>query len=295
MLDAARARRPRLGAGAGPLIGLRISLGPALWRIGPAWAVLAGALSGSISFLPHASPLQLVGAALLADSAWGVLWRLTALDEDPTPDPQTQAGLLPFFQEQSPAGRALGTLRRVAAGASWVEVAAALALNTVLCLLLGLPALIITVMAGAMILWGWALTQAGKQPAACDALLNTGLPWLLGVVLVQPALTPVHLAAATPALVLGVAFTALQWGARRAYLSDGKHMWGAWLGQGAVLLVLVGLREPWILAVVAALFVLPTWWLWRISDREAISSGVALTRSSAWWLAAMLLATLALR
>ena len=75
MLDAVRPRRSRLGAGAGPLIGLGRSVSPGVWRIGPAWAVLAGALASGAPLLGNAVPLRLVGAAILADSAWGVLWR----------------------------------------------------------------------------------------------------------------------------------------------------------------------------------------------------------------------------
>ncbi|MCX7671173.1 MAG: hypothetical protein N2439_14030, partial [Anaerolineae bacterium] len=77
MINAKRPRRPRLEAGVGPLIGLRVFLGPHIWRIAPAWAVLAGALTGSAVLWEGTALLRLLGAAVLADSLWGMLWQFT--------------------------------------------------------------------------------------------------------------------------------------------------------------------------------------------------------------------------
>jgi len=295
MLDAVRPRRPRLGAGAGPLIGLGVSVGPGVWRIGPAWAVLAGALASGAPLLGDAVPLRLVGAAILADSAWGVLWRLTATDDTDRANQLAEDDHLPYFQPQSPAGRAIGMLRDIAPGASWRELTTALALTGVLSLLLGVPALVLSVVAYAVILWAWALGRAGKQPAVCDALLNVGLPWLLGLVLARDAVqwggaAPVVL----PGVMMGIAFTTLQWGTRRAYLSNGSRMFAVWLGQAAVLLALIGVGQLWVLVLAAALLLPPAMWLWR---SRAVATGVerALRQSGPWWLAAMLLSAVALR
>jgi len=295
MLDAVRPRRPRLGAGAGPLIGLSISVDPGVWRIGPAWAVLAGALASGAPLFGDAVPLRLVGAAILADSVWGVLWRLTAANDADRSNQLAEDEHLPYFQPHSPAGRALGMLRDIAPGASWRELTTALVLTGVLGLLLGVSALVLSAVAYVVILWGWALGHAGKQPAACDALLNVGFPWLLGAVLVRDAAqwsgaAPVLL----PGVVMGVAFTTLQWGTRRAYLSNGSRVFAVWLGQAAVLLALIGSGQPWALGLVAALFLPPAMWLWRSS---AMGMGVerVLRQSGPWWLAAMLLSAVALR
>ena len=295
MLDAVRPRRPRLGAGAGPLIGLGISVSPGVWRIGPAWAVLAGALASGAPLLGDAVPLRLVGAAILADSAWGVLWRLTATDDTDRANQLAEDDHLPYFQPHSPAGRALGMLHDIAPGASWRDLTTALVLTGVLSLLLGVPALVLSVVAYAVILWAWALGRAGKQPAVCDALLNVGLPWLLGLVLARDARlwsgsAPVVL----PGVLMGVAFTTLQWGTRRAYLSDGSRMFAVWLGQAAVLLALIGVGQLWVLVLAAALLLPPAMWLWR---SRAVATGVerALRQSGPWWLAAMLLSAVALR
>jgi hypothetical protein len=295
MLDAVRPRRPRLGAGAGPLIGLGVFVGPGVWRIGPAWAVLAGALASGAPLLGDVVPLRLVGAALLADSAWGVLWRLTAADDGERPHQLAEDDHLPYFQPQSPAGRALGMLHDIAPGASWRDLTTALVLTGVLSLLLGVPALVLSVVAYAVALWAWALARSGKQPAACDALLNVGLPWLLGLVLARDAMQwggTAHVA--IPGVVMGVAFTTLQWGTRRAYLSDGSRMFAVWLGQAAVLLALISVEQPWALVLVAGLLLPPAMWLWR---SRALATGVerALRQSGPWWLAAMLLSAVALR
>ena len=105
-------------------------------------------------------------------------------------------------------------LHDIAPGASWRELTAALALTGVLSLLLGVPALVLSVLAYAVILWAWALGRADKQPAVCDALLNVGLPWLLGLLLARDAfqLPGTHAAAA----------------ARR---DDGRRVHGAAMGR----------------------------------------------------------------
>jgi hypothetical protein len=295
MLDAVRPRQPRLGAGAGPLIGLSVSISPDVWRIGPAWAVLAGALASGVPLLGDAVPLRLVGAAILADSAWGVFWRLTAADDADRLEQRAEDHHLPYFRSQSPAGRAIGMMRDIAPGASWRELTTALVLTGVLGLLLGVSALVLSVVAYAVILWAWALGRAGKQPAVCDALLNVGLPWLLGLALARDALpwsdaSPVLL----PGIVMGAAFTALQWGARRAYLSNGSRMLAVWLGQAAVLLALIGVEQPQLVVLAAALFLPPMSWLWR-SAAMATDIERALRQSGPWWLTAMLLGAIALR
>jgi hypothetical protein len=163
------------------------------------------------------------------------------------------------------------------AGATWHELFVALALAVALGLLLGIPALLLTVVAWAVTLWGWLLAQSGRQPAACDALLNVGLPWLLGLTLIGPG-------APLPGLALGLAFTALGWGARRAALSQGRRTTGLWLGQAAVILALIGLQQTAALISAALLLAPPAWLIWRGADEDV---HVTLARSGPWWLAAL--------
>jgi hypothetical protein len=71
-------------------------------------------------------------------------------------------------------------------------------------------------------------------------------------------------------------------------------MFAVWLGQAAVLLTLIGVEQPWVLVLAAALLLPPAMWLWR---SRALATGVerALRQSGPWWLAAMLLSAAALR
>lgn len=303
MFDAEWARRVRLGAGAGPLIGLRVWIGPEIWRIGPAWAVLAGALASGAALLADTTPLRLVGAILLADSVWGVLWRMTSLPPAAGGERPAETLNLPYYREASPAGRIVRLLHWLTAGAGWPELLASFVLATVLGLLLGPSALLLTVMAWAVALWGWLLMQSGRQPAACDALLNVGAPWLLGLAVAEPATLPAlwrtvageaalpgELARLSAGVLLGLAFTVQGWGSRRAFLSHGRRSIGLWLGQAAILAVLIGLQQTQALVVVALLLLPPAWLLWQAGD----DLRAALARSGAWWLAAMLTAATSL-
>ncbi len=294
MSDAGLARRVRFGAGAGPVIGLRIWVGPDLWRIGPAWAVLAAAVASAASLTAGAFLLRLIGAAFLADSVWGVVWRMTSLPSAEESGLPVEAVRLPYYQPTGPAGRLLQFLRRVIADASWRELFASVAAALILSVLLGVPALLLTLVAWAVALWGWFLAQMGRQPAACDALLNVGLPWLLGWTLALPESAlwrPTAIPFAT--LAPGLAFTVLGWGARRAFLSSGRRSVGLWLGQAAVIAVPIGLQNPIASIVVTLLLLPPAWLIWqgRLTDTDL---GQALSYSGPWWLAAMLVSAVTL-
>jgi hypothetical protein len=239
-----------------------------------------------------------VGAVILADSVWGLLWRLTTDAADHRPARPAVGDYLPYFRTQSPAGRLLGLLHEIAPGATWRELVTVLALTALLGVLLGPAAVVLSGVAWAVILWAWALARGGKQPALCDALLNVGLPWLLGLALAHGA-TPgswrgVDVPLPVAGAVVGAAFTVQQWGARRAHLSGGRRLSAAWVGQGAVLLALIGAGQPALAAIAAALFLPPAMWLWR-SGEASDDAGDALRRGGPWWLASMLLAAVALR
>lgn len=303
MLDAERPRRVQPATDVGPLIGLRIWIGPGIWRIGPAWAVLAGALTSGAALSADAMPLRLVGAALLADSMWGVLWRMTALAPATQADPPAETIGLPYYRQTSPAGRFLRPLQRISGGAGWPELFASLAAALILGLLLGAPALILTAAAWAITLWSWLLIQAGRRPAAGDALLNVGLPWLLGWAIATPAIPvaaaqlldgvhePLRSMNAPSGLLLGLAFVIQEWGIRRTSLAQGQRLIGFWVGQAAVPVALIGLHQAPIVIVVAALLLPGAWLFWRVG-RGQVALAVALSHSGPWRLAAMLTAAL---
>jgi hypothetical protein len=100
-------------------------------------------------------------------------------------------------------------------------------------------------------------------------------------------------------LIVGGAFTLLQWGAQRAPLSGTA---GIWVGEVAVLVAMVGLRIPWAVCAASVLMLPASWWVRRGSilrdgKRSAGISTIAmaLSRSQVWWWSVLLLAALALR
>ena len=308
MFDAAQAatgpgERGGLPVGAGPLVGLQVSLSNNLWRIGPAWAVLAGALASGAPLSGGDALLRLAGAIGLADSAWGIMWQLTA----GSAHGQAQADgavlrVLPYAQWHAPAARIASRLQGLAAtrttsgasSAGWHGLAVGLALTLILSLLLGSTALVLSLVTLLVIFVAWMLAQHGVRPALCHALLNVGLPWALGAALAGRGSAALITKGQITSLVLAAAFVVLQWGVMRAYLSDCSRARGVWLGQGILLAVLGGLQQPWALAVVAGLLLPPAWWL--LQARETVAGWpIALTRSAPWWWAALLLSAVALR
>jgi hypothetical protein len=306
----------------GPLVGLRVSAGRSLWRLGPGWAVLAGALASGVPLLGGDALLRLAGAIVLADPAWGAVWvpvagcgpRWIAAPGGPR-DPGTAYWQLPYLQPAAPAAR----LRAMLPEARWHNVLVAAFLMAGLGALLGLPALLLSLVALLVTFWALFVVQWDVQPALPRALLAVGLPWLVGMTLGQGAqqlLTGNMLAMpglSAAALALGAAFTLLEWGSQRAYSSCDSRARGVWGGELAIVLALVALRLPWTTAVVAVLLLPPAWYCLRAcrltppvsSDpgpqsaamQAALTTARAaiLARSGPWWWVAMMLAALSLR
>jgi hypothetical protein len=279
---------------AGPLVQAHIVVGRTLWRIGPAWSVLAGALAAGVPLTTSDTLLRLAAAVVLADLAWGTLRkfipaqparveaRVAALPSAPYAHP---AAPLTRFLQALTAGHSEGA---VASGMAWQSLLAGLVLTAALSLLLGRAALILSAVAIGVTWLAWALARRGNRPAFGLALLDVALPWGVGSLLAWRG--PGALAGLGPAALLAMAFTVLQWGSHRARLADGLRFGGLWLGQASVLVGLAVLHQPWALAVTATLFAPPTWWL----ARRAGASG-ALVLSMPWWWAAMLFAAAAVR
>ena len=167
--------------------------------------------------------------------------------------------------------------------APWLSWLSGLALTAVLSLLLGAPALLIS-------RWPWvwyfltrALFRSAHRPALCLALLDVALPWALGAALVWPEVKGEALFWFLQTAMLAAAFTILQWGLYRARLSAGRRLVALYVGQAMLLGVLILLRQPGAVAVVALLLAPPIWWLARRGEAE-----VALARGLPWWWASML-------
>ena len=269
---------------AGPLMQLHIAPSRTLWRIGPAWAVVAGAVAAGAPLGNADTLLRLAAAATMADLIWGILRRIIpdSPRSDRTVTPTVSS--VPYGHSDAPLA---GFLQTIAVGersatAPWLGWLGALALTVALSLLLGTPMLLISTLAVGLIFLTRALLQRGYCPALCLAFLDVMLPWVLGAALVWPDMNGevrrwVWLG------ILATAFTVLQWGLYRARFSAGQRMVGLWLGQMILLGALIALRQPWAVALTALLLAPPTWWLARRAGADA-----ALARSLPWWWASML-------
>ena len=282
--------QPLSGAGGpgvaetGPLVHLHFAPSRMLWRIGPAWAVVAGAVAAGASLGNAASLLRLATAVILADLVWGILRRIIPDSPGTEGTAALRTPSLPYGRSDAPLAQVLQT---VASGqhvstAPWLGWLGGLALSLVLSLLLGTPALLITALAVGLIFLTRALFRRDCCPSFCLALLDVGLPWALGAALVWPN---VDGAARVWFVRMGMAaaFTVLQWGLYRARFSAGRRLVALYFGQVILLGALVLLRQPWAVAVAALLLAPPTWWLARRDAAE-----VALVRALPWWWASML-------
>ena len=270
---------------AGPLVQLHIAPSRTFWRIGPAWAVVGGAVAAGIGLGDAGTLLRLAAAVVLADLAWGILRRII-------PDSPGFAGTVPPAAPSLPYGRGDAPLARFlqmiavgerSAAAPWLGWLGGLAFAVVLSLLLGRPILVLSAAAVGLILLARALMRRGHSPAMCLALLDVALPWVLGAALVWPGVGGEVRPWLWQAGILAAAFTVLQWGVHRARFSAGQRPVGLWLGQMVLLGALIALQLPWAVAIAALLLAPPTWWLAR-----GDLGGAALARSLPWWLASML-------
>lgn len=277
-----------VAAEGGPLVRARLSLTRTPWRIGPAWAVLAGAMAAEGLPAGADAILHLAAAVLLGDLVWGSL-RQDILSRSAGPSSSAvPSALLPYAQPEAPLSRllvALAAATGLPALRAWQPFVIGATLALGLSLLLGQAALGLTCGVVLLTAWAWLWRmRRGTSPDLAFAVLDVAAPGLLGISLAAgPSSADT---AQLGALVLLAVFTALQYGLYRATQQGRGHLMGAWAGQIAVLAALAGLHRPLACAVVAALLALPSWWLAR-SPAEAV------VRGQAWWWAAFLVAFLA--
>jgi hypothetical protein len=283
--------QPLSGAGGqstvetGPLVHLHFAPSRMLWRIGPAWAVVAGAVAAGASLGNATGLLRLATAVILADLLWGILRRIIPDSPGIAGTASLVAPSLPYGRGDAPLARFMQTIAtgQHAFTAPWSGWLSGLALTVVLSLLLGAPALLISAAAVGLMLLTRALFRRGHHPALCLALLDVALPWVLGAALVWPDVDGKALVWLLQMGMVAAAFTVLQWGLYRARFSAGRRLVALYFGQMVLLGVLVLLRQPWAVAVAALLLAPPTWWLARRGEAE-----VALARALPWWWASML-------
>lgn len=274
--------------GDGPLIGMRLWLARSPWRLGAAWAVIAGALASGELTWQGPDWIRLFLLVFLADPIWGGLWavwiecrRGVEGDRD---HHLAAAPVVPYLRPGSPAARLLG----------WMEADRAL----VVAWRLGFPALLAAISASLILGWralfatglaltlcfiGWTTRRLNGLPNLwAQALLTIGLPWVLGHETYAP------LRAVAGGLVL--AFVLWQRAALGIQCGE-RHAWRLLgIAQVAAIAVLVIARHP-LGAAGLALMALPAWWMHIGQEMEP---SAMLARSQIWWWLALLLSSWAL-
>jgi hypothetical protein len=257
-----------------------------LWRIGPAWAVVAGAVAAGAPLGNAISLLRLATAVILADLVWGILRRIIPASPGTEGTASLVAPSLPYGSSVAPLARfvQMTAADPQAVPAPWLSWLSGLVLAAVLSLLLFAPALLVSALVVGLILLTRALFRSAQRPALCLAFLDVAFPWVLGAALVWPEVKGEAPSWFLQTAMLAAGFTILQWGFYRARLSAGRRLVALYAGQVVLLGVLILLRQPGAVAVAALLFAPPIWWLARRNEAE-----VALARGLPWWWASMLL------
>jgi hypothetical protein len=255
------------GSPAGGLLRLggRVRL-DGLW-LGPAAAALAGILAVGARLWS----VQALVLLLLADLGWGNIWWATAGTDWATMRERwnawllsggagssrvNAAGVLPYTQADSPAGRLarwwsdlrawhraeLWPARGPQLGAILIGVPLALALGAAL----GPPLLLMTlgVVAISQMALFWGPADGYASPAA-QATVEIGLPWLAGGVMLDRLSGGV--------LAVGVGLLLAYAGLALVGRSKAGGAWLA-LGHGVIVLTLAVLRQPLGAAAVGALY-----------------------------------------
>lgn len=259
-------------------------------RIGPGWAVMAGALSLPLGEWDATVLLRVLTALLLADPIWGAFWhsRQPTLSVDNSAPPSTAGrGSIPYALPAAPATR-LATWLRGGPTLSeptpaWHPAAGwpvALLLAFLLALWLGPAALALTAVAVGLSLLRLVWTRHDHAaPAVVDASLVAGLPWLMGMVAVAGL--------SRTGVLVAAAFVLLVWGLLRAEQGLHHARTITIVGQAMVLAVLVWQGRPLAAGLVGASFLVP-WWLLAWSP-GTMSGARAQSAVQPWYLAAMLL------
>ncbi|MDP3046769.1 MAG: hypothetical protein Q8O07_04760 [Chloroflexota bacterium] len=270
------------------LVRLDFRLGSSLSWVGPALAVVAGALASHRLGLDAASLLTLILALLLADPLLGGLWNVLVSADwvapwRENPSLATLPPPLPHAVAGSPAHRLSGWLARLQGHGleqsprgilvPLSEAGFYLVSASALAAVLGAPVILVVVVAFSLAVIGVLLGGGGQRHRWLETAYAFAVPWLVGYgafgalpVDAQPA--------SLVALALGVAMTLAYHGYRM--LAAGGSVPGALLaldlGQVLAVLVLVVALRPWQAGLVGLLLVAQALWqprLWR--ERDAVA------------------------
>ena len=268
-----------------PLVLLELSVNGTLLRLSPAWAVVAGALTAG---MPVAGGIvRLIAAVLLADCAWGLLWRLQSQGQHGAADKRQGKALrlLPYMQPYAPMVRALRALW----GADFVDDdwrvrVGALGLAVALSMIIGLWAMFLTLVALVFLLGIRVLGGPLKSRGLVGSILVIGLPWLLGGGLSVSTAAPFP-KVQVYSLALALGFTLLHWGIQRYRFSQGRCVTSIVAGELLVISALIIWSQPGVLAAVVGLWLPPNYWVMKL--RRSTSNEFALHKSAFWWWAAL--------
>jgi len=280
-------------AGIGSLVALRASANGTVWRIGPGWAVLAGAIASGGLLLDGSVLLRLGGAMVLADLAWGAIWRMVSAHRS-LPAQRAGRRMLPYTQADAPVARTVQWMHELSVsedeGAGWQELAVAALLVAALSVMLCRTAAVISLLALCVIFAGAAFRRRWGEPIAVHALLSVTLPWMLGMSVVEYSGVDSLWGESSSAIAVAASFTVLAWAVLRARLRAEGGGVGVLFGNLCVLASAIWLQTPVAVAVLAALLLVPLLWSLRGgADSRQVTAG------GPWWLAAMMLEAAAAR
>ncbi|MBL7183800.1 MAG: hypothetical protein ISS50_05055 [Anaerolineae bacterium] len=288
----------------GPMMKLEVRVTRPLTWLGPAWAALCGAVASGWLTLSGENLLFLLIALFLADVLWGTLWHLIAEGDWfvssanwPAQVQEASLAALPYTAPGSPSHRIFGRLGRMKAwwravfwprlGPALLGLVVALPLTLVLAIILGQRVIILT--SAALAIMVLALIRARRHsvpPLSLRAILEMGLAWLAGHIAFGP-LTLWSLLLATLYAVAYHSCLKLATNSERRWLTLLK------VSQGAVIALLIYLRQP-VVAGVVGLLLLSQMLLQPFLDQGEVELWY-LRRTGPFLMAGMLLAALAIR
>lgn len=273
--------------------------------LGPIWAVLCGAVASGWLAARWQTLLFLLLAAFVADPLWGALWVLVAeadwllvLDGRRLPVRGERVPVLPYTAPGSPGQRFAFWLGRVHVwvreefaprlGGQVIGLTVVLPLLAVLSVVLGRQAVTLSLAALGTALWALLVRTPDRPPSRwLQAVMEMGLPWLLGHGVLTAFTARSALIALCYTIVYGVALgLPLAVDQRALFLLNG--------GQVATLSLLVLWRQP-VAATVGGLLLLTQMAAQTHLDDSATRVEWYLRWTQPLLLAGMLVAALAVR
>jgi len=282
-------------------IDLRLWPGRPLAGGGPFWAALCGLIASGGLAADANLALKIGFTLFLAGPIWGALWQVLAAADWFTPFLAREWAIsapwvmpLPYTGPDSPAGHVAESLGRIRVwwserfwpryGPDALGLFVALPLSLGVALVLGRPAVVLTVAVWTLATLAQLVDRgAGTPPIELQAMVESGLPWLLGHALLRD-LTWLSVAMS---LLFTITCSA------SLLLARSKHRPLAWLngGQGAAIILLI-LDNQFLFAAAIALLFLSQLYLQSFLHRDG-DARCYLGQAQPFLMASMLLTAIA--